>query len=167
MNREAIIGVVTASDRASAGVYEDISGPAIEAYYRQIGWPGLADDRPAFWKQISLARNAERINTPLLLQPSDDEYLAILESVTALREAGKPVDLYVYPDEHHVKWQPAHRLAIYQRNLDWFNYWLRGQRPSLAPDHTEAAERWKSLCLRVAARVAEMPCLARSRLKEG
>ncbi len=30
--RAARIGVVTASDRASAGVYEDESGPAIEAY---------------------------------------------------------------------------------------------------------------------------------------
>lgn len=142
-------------------------GPAIEAYYRQIGWPGLTDDRPEFWKQISLARNVAHITTPLLLQPSDDEYLATLESVTALREAGKPVDLYVFPDEHHVKWQPAHRLAIYQRNLDWFNFWLRGRAPSLAPDHVEAAERWKALCLRVEARVAEMSCLTRSRLKEG
>ncbi|QGM98739.1 molybdopterin adenylyltransferase [Methylocystis parvus] len=31
-NRPAVIGVVTASDRASAGVYKDESGPAIEAY---------------------------------------------------------------------------------------------------------------------------------------
>jgi len=31
----AVIGVVTASDRASAGVYEDVSGPAIEAYFRK------------------------------------------------------------------------------------------------------------------------------------
>jgi len=31
--RPAVIGVVTASDRASAGVYADESGPAIEAYF--------------------------------------------------------------------------------------------------------------------------------------
>jgi molybdopterin adenylyltransferase len=30
--KPAIIGVLTVSDRASAGVYEDISGPAIEAW---------------------------------------------------------------------------------------------------------------------------------------
>jgi molybdopterin adenylyltransferase len=29
-------GVVTASDRASAGIYEDISGPAIEAYLQKV-----------------------------------------------------------------------------------------------------------------------------------
>ena len=32
----AVIGVVTASDRASAGVYADESGPAIEGYFRKV-----------------------------------------------------------------------------------------------------------------------------------
>lgn len=32
----AVIGVVTASDRASAGVYKDESGPAIEAYLAAV-----------------------------------------------------------------------------------------------------------------------------------
>ena len=34
--RHARIGVVTASDRASAGVYKDESGPAIEAYLKRV-----------------------------------------------------------------------------------------------------------------------------------
>lgn len=34
--RPARIGIVTASDRASAGVYEDVSGPAIEAYLSRV-----------------------------------------------------------------------------------------------------------------------------------
>jgi molybdopterin adenylyltransferase len=34
--RAAIIGVVTASDRASAGIYEDQSGPAIIAYLERV-----------------------------------------------------------------------------------------------------------------------------------
>ncbi len=33
---QAVIGVVTISDRASAGLYEDKSGPAIEAYFNKI-----------------------------------------------------------------------------------------------------------------------------------
>jgi len=32
----AVIGVVTASDRASAGLYADESGPAIEAYFSKV-----------------------------------------------------------------------------------------------------------------------------------
>ena len=35
-SREARIGVVTASDRASAGIYRDESGPAIEAYLGRV-----------------------------------------------------------------------------------------------------------------------------------
>jgi molybdopterin adenylyltransferase len=35
-NRPAIIGIVTASDRASAGKYIDESGPAIEAYLQRV-----------------------------------------------------------------------------------------------------------------------------------
>jgi molybdopterin adenylyltransferase len=34
--RPAVIGVVTASDRASAGIYKDESGPAIEAYLSAV-----------------------------------------------------------------------------------------------------------------------------------
>jgi molybdopterin adenylyltransferase len=34
--RPAVIGVVTTSDRASAGVYKDESGPAIEAYLSAV-----------------------------------------------------------------------------------------------------------------------------------
>jgi molybdopterin adenylyltransferase len=34
--RPAIIGVVTVSDRASASVYEDKGGPAIDAYFHKI-----------------------------------------------------------------------------------------------------------------------------------
>jgi molybdopterin adenylyltransferase len=49
----AKIGIVTVSDRASAGIYEDLSGPAIEAYLKETlisPWQGLvrviADERP-------------------------------------------------------------------------------------------------------------------------
>lgn len=34
--RPAVIGIVTISDRASAGVYEDRGGPAIEAYFARV-----------------------------------------------------------------------------------------------------------------------------------
>lgn len=33
---EARVGIVTVSDRASRGVYEDLGGPAIEAYLREV-----------------------------------------------------------------------------------------------------------------------------------
>src|SRR3546814_17530678 len=69
----------------------------------------------------SLAVNAERIDTPLLMQLADSEAMLALETFTALREHGQPVEMYVFPGELHNKWQPAHRLAVYTRNIDWFD----------------------------------------------
>lgn len=115
--------------------------------FHRMGYPGLTDrsrTAEAFWAQISLARNAARIATPILMQSSDDEVMSALESYTALREAGAPVDLFVFPQEHHIKWQPAHRLAAYTRALDWFDYWLKGVR-STAPERQAELRHWDEL----------------------
>lgn len=119
-------------------------GPAAARHFHGQGYPGLTDDGQAFWSQISLSRNARRVRTPILLQVADDELMSALESFTALREVGAPVDLFVFPGEHHVKWQPAHRLAVYERALDWFDYWLRGLR-SPTPQRQAELNHWDSL----------------------
>ncbi|WP_079246945.1 MULTISPECIES: Atxe2 family lasso peptide isopeptidase [Sphingomonas] len=106
-------------------------------------YPRYIDDAPAFWNTFSIARNAERFRTPLLVQASDDEYLAALETFTSLREAGGIMDLIVFPDEHHMKWQPAHRLAMYNRYIAWFSFWLKGDAGLYA--RPEDLERWREL----------------------
>ncbi len=107
-------------------------------------YPRYTDPADRFWSPYSIAANADRITAPLLLQMADDEYLAALETMTSLAERHKPVDLYVFPDEHHMKWQPAHRLAVYNRNLDWFDFWLNGHED---PDPLKAGQyrRWEAM----------------------
>jgi hypothetical protein len=78
------------------------------------------------------------------MQLSDDEYIQSLETFTALREHGKSVELYVFPGEHHIKWQPVHRAAIYARNLDWFSFWLQG-REDPDPAKAEQFRRWRAM----------------------
>jgi dipeptidyl aminopeptidase/acylaminoacyl peptidase len=101
-------------------------GPGAAQAFHDIGWPRLIDYNAQFWSRISLIQNAKQITMPLLMQQSDDEFRAAVASYTALKQAGRQVSLFVFPDEHHVKWQPAHRLAAYERNLRWFDYWLKG-----------------------------------------
>jgi dipeptidyl aminopeptidase/acylaminoacyl peptidase len=120
-------------------------GPAIQAEYEKRGWPASPTDNPPLWEGLSWSRNADRIPFPVLAQMSDDEYLSGLEALTALRRAGKPVDLYVFPDEHHVKRQPAHRAAIYRRAIDWFNFWLLDKLPDGAGQAAQEAERWQQM----------------------
>jgi dipeptidyl aminopeptidase/acylaminoacyl peptidase len=129
-------------------------GPVTAKEYREDGYPGLLGHNSPFWRDIALSINARRVRTPILLQLADYEYLNSLESYTALREAGAPIDMFVFPGEYHNKWQPAHRLAVYRRSLDWFDYWLRGIRPA-APDRKADLESWDKLR-------AQLPSASRS-----
>lgn len=116
-------------------------GPRVAADRRRGGFPAAEDD--AAWRQQSLTLNADRLRTPILMQLADSEYIFALETHAALRAQGKPIEIYVFPKEYHLKWQPAHRLAIYNRNLQWFDYWLRGIRWGNA-DPTQY-DRWDQL----------------------
>ncbi len=126
-----------------------LMGPYGDRYLFSYLYPGYTDDDEGFWGPYSMARNAKRFDTPLLLQLPDDEYLAGLENFASLSEQHKPVDLYVFPDEHHSKWQPAHRLAVYERNVDWFDFWLNGRRNS-DPAKAEQYRRWDAMKMPIA-----------------
>ncbi|MDG2535240.1 Atxe2 family lasso peptide isopeptidase [Sphingomonas sp. HITSZ_GF] len=120
-------------------------GPMAARQFHEMGYPRTVDDdaaAQAFWRGFSVSRNARDIHAPILAQVSDDEFWVALQSVTALRELDRPIDLYVFPDEHHVKWQPAHRLAVYSRALDWFDYWLNGVK---APGRAGEVAYWEAL----------------------
>ncbi len=120
-----------------------LAGPRWERSRYRVGFPPYGDTG-AFWRPVSIALNASKIHTPLLMQLADDESDFGLEAFSSFRLAGHPIDIYVFPDEHHIKWQPAHRLAIYRRNLEWFDYWLLGKRD---PDPLKAGHyaAWDAL----------------------
>jgi dipeptidyl aminopeptidase/acylaminoacyl peptidase len=120
------------------------SGPGLRATEEQWGLHPLAADNIAQWRDVSLAMNAARIATPLLLQLSGWEFREALETVAAFRAHQRPLDLYVFPDEYHLKVQPAHRLAIYRRNIQWFDFWLRG-REDADPADADQYPRWRQL----------------------
>ncbi|EIZ78131.1 acylaminoacyl-peptidase [Novosphingobium sp. Rr 2-17] len=111
---------------------------------RRAGMPPSVDNDRQFWKPISLSVNARKIDTPILMQLADREALLGLPAIGALTEAGKPLDVFVFPDEYHNKWQPAHRLAIYERDIEWFNFWLRGYEDPSPAKHEQYA-RWQGL----------------------
>ncbi len=121
-----------------------ILGPMIAQNYHESGWPRLADANPGFWSKISIIHDPRRATFPILFQAADNEYLAMVGSHTALVQVGIPSDLYIFPNEDHIKWQPAHRLAVYERNIDWFDFWLRGLVPSNSARKAEA-ERWSEM----------------------
>ncbi|WP_241659526.1 Atxe2 family lasso peptide isopeptidase [Sphingomonas glacialis] len=135
-------------------------GPGAAKQFATMGYPGTTDESAAakaFWRQIAISPNARTITAPILAQVPDDEMWGALQSFTVLREQRRPIDLYVFPDEHHVKWQPAHRLAVYARSIDWFDYWLNGAKATNRASevaHWEALRRECPACFDVSTRLA-------------
>lgn len=106
------------------------------------GWPeGVSRRR---WRVLSPALNADHIKAPLLMNAADSEFVTDLAMFTSLHELRKPVELFVYANELHVKNQPMHRYEIYERNLDWFKFWLKGEE-SPAAFKSQQYRRWRNL----------------------
>ncbi|BEV11927.1 Atxe2 family lasso peptide isopeptidase [Asticcacaulis sp. DW145] len=129
---------------------EDITGmitlnsPSNAQWFRKMGYPAAGDRAEAFWKPAALLYNVDQVKTPILLQMPDREYLGALTAYSALKDAGTPIELVVYPDEFHVKIQPAHRAAIYRRNVDWLRFWLMGLEDD-TPSKADQYRRWRAL----------------------
>ena len=116
-------------------------GVPVSRYFQSVGAPDPGDSRNPYWTDMSLSQNSDRISVPILIQTSDREFRDALLPVMALKARAKPVDLYVFEDEYHNKLHPEHRLAVYHRNLDWFNFWLRGTSSGLVATPADYA-RW-------------------------
>ncbi|GIL39914.1 hypothetical protein TMPK1_21510 [Rhodospirillales bacterium TMPK1] len=106
--------------------------------------PPPYNDPKGIWAQKSPALNASKISAPILIQASDQEFIYGLEFFSNLADAKKPVEMVVFKDEGHVKTQPVHKLAVYDRNVAWFRFWLQGIEEA-DPRDPQQLERWKKL----------------------
>ena len=93
---------------------------------------------------MSLILNVDDVDVPILIQTGDSEYEAGLDVFETYSYRGRPIELYVLKDETHIKWQPAHRQAIYRRSVEWFEFWLMHRR-SCETDKDAQYARWASM----------------------
>lgn len=112
----------------------------------------------AYWKAGTIEDNPALLSTPLLVQAADSEYLCSLFGFTQMKALNRPVEMYVFPDEFHVKTQPAHRRSAYRRSVQWFDFWLRDVRDD-DPVDPHQYERWERMrdSLRVPPTAKEHP----------
>ena len=126
-------------------LYFTIPDQVRQSYVDRYGFGSPVEEQWATdWRRISTSRNYRRITTPLLINAADSEYILDMQLVTTLRDARAPVELFIYANERHIKMQPKHRYEIYERNVDWLNFWLRDVESA---DHGKAAQysRWREL----------------------
>lgn len=119
-------------------------GPAFARYIRERYYRVLEPGAEDYWRPISLALNADKIDTPILIQTGDSEYEGGLDVLDAFQRRGKAIELHVFENEPHIKWQPAHRLAVYERVTDWFSFWLRREVDCI-PGKSPQYARWKAM----------------------
>lgn len=98
------------------------SGESYEDFYVRMGYPANHAAGKEFWRIGSLADADEAKPVPMLIQAASSEFRMGLATYRELKRRGWPIELYVYPDEGHVKLHPAHRMAIYNRNIDWLEH---------------------------------------------
>lgn len=120
------------------------AGPYFRNWTREIGYRFLEPGADDYWKPMSLALNADRIDTPILIQTADSEYEIGIDVMDAFKRRGKAIELFVMEDEPHFKYQPAHRLAMYERSTEWFQFWLR-QQMNCDPAKASQYNRWKAM----------------------
>lgn len=144
LNSDIFSAAVMSSCCLDAHAMLSDSGPKATRYFRSTGYPSLDAPQSDAWRDMSFTLSPTRLHAPLLMQLSSDEFRWALSGFTTLREHHKPVEMYVFPDEGHIKQQPAHRLAIYRRNLAWFEFWLKDRDDSdlVTP---EELKRWHAL----------------------
>lgn len=121
-----------------------MTGGDIPATMRRVWGLGAPDETPERWRLVSPALSAGKIRIPVLFQMPEMEARRVPELYSRLAGQGTPTELYAFPDEAHIKVQPRHRFAVYQRNLDWFRYWLQGHRDP-DPGKAEQYRRWDGL----------------------
>jgi hypothetical protein len=122
-----------------------LAGPAYSKDLDSRGFKIPEDKAFVTWKKLSAGLNARANLPPLLLQSSDEEeYFGNVEAWLRLRRAGAPVEWYEYPNEGHVKRRPADRWYVYERNLEWFLFWLKDEE---SKDPAKAAQyvRWHKM----------------------
>lgn len=120
------------------------AGPQFTDYLRDMGYRYFEPDAETFWQPMSLILNVDQVDVPLLIQAADSEYEGGLDVVETFSHNDKAIELYVFPGESHVKWQPAHRRAMYERVTEWFEFWLMNRAycdPSREPQYA----RWRAM----------------------
>lgn len=94
------------------------------------------------WVKNSPDMNAGKISTPLRIEMlGKSSVLQEWELYSSLKLQGKPVDVLYLPEATHVLVKPAERFLSQQGNVNWFSYWLLGERQGNA-DSDADYNRW-------------------------
>jgi dipeptidyl aminopeptidase/acylaminoacyl peptidase len=124
-----------AATGASAALYVvDFGHDQYQRWWRfELGLPWKPESR-ALYDKLSPFNRVEKITTPTLILGGEEDWnVPIINSeqlFLALKLLGVPTELIVYPGEFHGIDTPSHIKDLYERYLDWFGRYLKGEKPA-------------------------------------
>lgn len=134
-----LLSAVSVTSPVASPVYYllgSLKGDAFTDGLKKLWGLGAPDETPERWRILSPVFKLDTIRAPVLIQMPEQEYIYALDyAIPLIRE--HRADLYVFPNEPHQKFQPRHKLAAYERNLDWFRFWLQDHED---PDSTKTEQ---------------------------
>ncbi|MEO0031790.1 MAG: hypothetical protein RIS94_1548 [Pseudomonadota bacterium] len=119
-----------------------VKGREVPAVLKAAWGLGDPDRDRKNWRLVSPSMNTDRITIPFLMQVPEQEYRPNVDLLARLQVAGRPAELWAFPDEMHIKWQPRHQFAANARNFDWFRFWLAGEADA-NPAKADQYARWR------------------------
>ena len=140
--------VITKTDRfkgaitgASATLY--VVNYGHDQYQRwweyELGLPWEPESRP-IWEQLSPFNRVDKIVTPTLIVCGEKDWnVPVINSeqlFMALKRLGRTAELVVYPGEFHGIATPTFLQDRWQRYLDWFDRYVKGDAPAASDDAT-------------------------------
>jgi dipeptidyl aminopeptidase/acylaminoacyl peptidase len=131
--------VITKSQRfkgaiSGASAFHYISNYGHDQYQKwyeaELGLPWENREK---WEHISALKWVKNVVTPTLIVGGEKDWnCPILNSeqlYQSLRRLGVTTQLVVYPNEHHGIRRPSFRKDLYQRNLAWYDQYVKGVKP--------------------------------------
>jgi dipeptidyl aminopeptidase/acylaminoacyl peptidase len=94
--------------------------------------------------ELAWSRRPEALASPLLINAGQQEAMMGFEGIQALQDAGRPIEVRVFPDEMHIKYHPQSLAGVYANNLDWLKFWLQGYEDP-DPALRDQYQRWRAM----------------------
>jgi dipeptidyl aminopeptidase/acylaminoacyl peptidase len=116
------------------------------SYLSLFGGSPFQDKAYQRYRAFSVSARTESFAGPLLQQYTGLFAPNAVELSELLTYSGVPTELIFFPGEAHIFWNPRHRAAAMQQNLDWFDYWLLGRRDQDTEKSTQY-DRWSRMAL--------------------
>ena len=139
--------VITKTDRfqgAISGASEVLMAANYGHDIYQRWWEqefGLPWEDREIYEKLSAFNSVEKIVTPTLIMGGEEDWNVPIQNseqlYQALKRLGRTTQLVVYPGEYHSIRTPSYQKDRFERYLDWYARYVKGEEPPAAPAHKE------------------------------